>query len=204
MVFIFPTLLFSPLHADGAPDAHAPLIELLRPIASLRGDFEQTVIDANQDEIQRTRGKLSVARPDLLYWHTEPPYEQQIIADGKRLWLYDPDLLQVTTHAYREELARTPAMLLVGATAELEETYQVYREARNEKDIFTLVPRDERSLYSKIQIHFSGARPVAMTLWDSLEQQIRIQFNNIELNPELDSSLFRFEPPPGTDIIHNE
>jgi outer membrane lipoprotein carrier protein len=47
---------------------------------------------------------------------TARPYEQTIVADGKKLWLYDRDLEQVTVRALESGLGATPALLLSGAS----------------------------------------------------------------------------------------
>ncbi len=190
--------------AGGVPDSHQPLIDRLKPINGFSGSFEQTLVDANGDQIQQTRGTLTAVKPGLLRWHAEPPYEQLIVVDGERMWLYDPDLQQVTTQGYRNDLARTPAMLLVGETEGLRESYQVFREQTDDGERFTLIPRDNGSLYSKILLGFVGNTPVEMVLWDSLEQRTRIRFKDVVLNPTAEAGLFTFQAPPDADVIYND
>ena len=45
---------------------------------------------------------------------------------------------------------------------------------------------------------------LAMEVIDNLEQVTRIEFSDVELGQPLDPSLFRFEPPPGADVIGQE
>lgn len=187
---------------ERAASSAQALIDILKPFNGLSGNFEQVVIDANGDEVQRVQGLFTAAKPDLLSWHTEPPYEQLIVADGERIWLYDPDLEQVTV--YRNDLSRTPAVLLVGETDDLQQTYQVTTSVQDGRQSYRLAPLDSNSLYSRIELEFEDNVPVAMTLWDSLEQQTRIVFHDLVVNPAVDRSLFTFEVPPGVDLIHND
>jgi outer membrane lipoprotein carrier protein len=40
-----------------------------------------------------------------------------------------------------------------------------------------------------------------MELVDHFGQTTKLRFSNVERNPALDASRFRFTPPPGTDVL---
>lgn len=197
-------LLFSGSAMADAANPEQALTAALEPLHGLRGRFQQTLSDANGDILQQVEGNFTVVRPALLLWRTEPPYEQLIVADGERLWLYDPDLQQVISQSYRENLARTPALLLVGQTQGLNEHYRVSLSLSDAERVFSLQPLDADSLYSKIVLRFREQTPSAMILWDSLGQQTQIIFQDLERNPQIDPADFTFVAPAGADIIHND
>ena len=186
------------------PDGTLELTQLLQPLTGLSARFEQTVYAADGYQIQQTSGTLQVARPGKVHWVSDAPMEQWVIADGETLWIYDPDLEQVTIRAFQKDIANTPAILFVGALDKLSESYQVLLETSDAEQQFTLLPLDSNSLYSKLQLAFVSNTPVSMSLWDTLGQQTAIRFLEPELNPEMDPDIFAFVPPDGVDILRDE
>ena len=65
-------------------------------VETLRGHFEQALIDASGEVVERTTGTLEIERPGRFRWTYAEPYEQQLVADGLNIWSYDVDLAQVT------------------------------------------------------------------------------------------------------------
>ncbi len=87
----------------------------LGSLKTLSADFVQLVQDKRGQLTDRATGTLTLSRPDRFRWDYREPYEQTIVADGRKLWLYDPDLQQVTVRSLEQGLGATPAMLLSGA-----------------------------------------------------------------------------------------
>jgi chaperone LolA len=90
-------------------------------IETFSGDFEQVLLDADGEILERTTGTLEISRPGKFRWSYVEPYEQWLIADGLNIWSYDLDLAQVTVKPQAEALANTPALLLGGSADALEQ-----------------------------------------------------------------------------------
>jgi outer membrane lipoprotein carrier protein len=178
------------------------LEQLLAPLENMTADFRQTVIDVEGVEIQSMEGSMVVARPGKIHWRTNPPFEQLLVADAETLWLYDQDLEQVTVRPFDNDIARTPAVLLIGKVSNLEQKYAVSSMADGAGQAFTLVPTDGSALYQKVEVAFKHDKPAAMTLWDSLGQQTRIEFTSVVINTGIDDSRFRFTIPDGVDVLY--
>lgn len=185
------------------PVASARLERILAPLASLSADFSQTVVDGEGFELQSLEGTMVVARPGKVYWQTRPPLEQLVVSDATTLWLFDKDLEQVTVRPFSEDIANTPAVLLIGKVDKLDETYQVSALIEDKLETFTLVPRDESALYQKITLTFSGDAPAGMSLWDSLGQQTIIEFREVVVNGRINQRLFKFKIPKGVDVLYD-
>ncbi|MEH6467904.1 MAG: outer-membrane lipoprotein carrier protein LolA, partial [Porticoccus sp.] len=123
--------------------------------------------------------------------------------DGETLWIYDPDLEQVTIKPFNQDLSKTPAILFIGNLDTLEQSYKIYIE-QGEVINFSLIPIADDSLYEKVALSFSGKTPTTMALWDSLGQKTEIKFSSTTLNESIDPALFSFEPPEGVDILRDE
>jgi len=84
-------------------------------MTTLQGRFEQSLVDAEGEVLERTSGTLQIQRPGRFRWSYTEPYAQELVADGLNIWSYDVDLAQVTVKPQEEALANTPALLLGGA-----------------------------------------------------------------------------------------
>jgi outer membrane lipoprotein carrier protein len=181
------------------------LDRFLKDTQSLRADFGQTVTDANGKVIQQGRGEMLIARPGRFRWEYRKPYEQLIVSDGKRLWVYDPELEQVTVKSVDEALGNTPALLLAGVHP-LEQNFKI-RETAGPGDALgwvELLPKAEDTNFVRILLGFSGQQLKRMELYDSFDQVTRLDFQNAQRNPQLAPELFKFKPPPGVDVVGEE
>lgn len=191
------------LYAGGQTDAAQKLRTKLVGMNTLSAAFTQIVYSPEGDRLQQTSGQLKAARPGQVRWETDPPMEQLIVSDGTTLWLFDPDLEQVTVRPFSDDLGKTPAVLFIGDLATLEQTYRVFFE-HDQLIVFTLIPRTDDNLYEKLTLSFNGKKPAGMMLWDGLGQRTEIKFSHTEVNQPLSSELFVFKPPEGVDILRNE
>lgn len=203
LFLLFMLLISTALFAEGPADAAQKLRAQLIDLNTLDTAFIQTVYATEGDLLQQISGQLQAARPGQVRWETAPPMEQLIVSDGTTLWLFDPDLEQVTVRSFSNDLSRTPAVLFIGDLAALEQTYQVSVE-HGQLSVFTLIPLTDDNLYEKLTLSFAGKKPTGMKLWDGLGQRTEIEFSNTELNCPLSPELFTFIPPEGVDILRDD
>lgn len=195
--------LATPLLAQpaGQPEAAAKLAALLGDAQTLQGRFSQLTLDASGTQLQESAGLMELKRPGMFRWVTEPPLEQELVSDGKKIWLYDPDLLQVTIQAMDERMTHTPALLLSGNVAEISASFDIrYSENGTDSD-FMLTPKAKDTLFDSLRLSFRDGRINDMQLNDAVGQRTNILFMSIRMNEPLDDSHFRFEIPAGVDVI---
>lgn len=187
--------------------AHADAIERLRGFLAdtrtLRADFSQTVLPQGGRKAQFSSGSMAVARPGKFRWQIERPYPQLIVGDGKKIWLHDPDLNQVTVKPQASALAGSPAALFAGADLTELEKYFTF-SAEGEKDGLDWLaarPLNVEAGFTAIRIGFAGNLPRTMELTDSFGQQTALLFTNFAKNPPLPAATFTFTPPAGADVL---
>jgi outer membrane lipoprotein carrier protein len=174
----------------------------LKSVDSLTADFVQVVRSRDDQISSRVTGRLSLVRPDRFRWDYRDPYVQVIVADGRKLWLYDADLEQVTVRPLEAGLGSTPAMLLSGAGSVGESFTGGPVERDGEWTWCRLVPKQRGSDFESVSLGFNGRGVlVAMQLVDKLGQRTELDFSDVAVNPKLDPELFRFVPPKGADVI---
>ena len=190
------------IQAGGQP-AGEQLQALMEPIQSLGGQFQQSQYDQAGEHLQELdqQGDMQVTRSGKIRWVVDGEYGQQLLSDGTTLWLYDPDLEQVTIQSVSGDASATPALLLMGDFDQLDANYQI--EPGTKKDAFKLIPRQADSLYQHIHIGFESSVPTTIVITDNLGERTEITFQQVTLNPPLDDSQFVFAVPDGVDVIYN-
>jgi outer membrane lipoprotein carrier protein len=173
----------------------------LRETSSAKALFTQVVYDRNMRKLQETSGTMHFARPGRIRWAYEKPYEQLIVGDGARLWVYDKDLNQVTVKAIGQAIGGSPAALLAGSN-DIDKEFSISSAAANDGlEWIEAVPKSKESTFEKVRLGFGKSGLEAMDLYDGFGQRTVVRFSGIERNPKLSQELFRFSPPPGADVI---
>lgn len=190
----------APVQADEAA-AVARLTALLSQAQTLTARFSQLTLDGSGTQLQETAGELSLKRPGLFSWHTDAPAEQMLVSNGQKVWLYDPDLNQVTIQVLDQRLTHTPALLLSGDVSKISENFSVtYKEGGSVVD-FILKPKAKDSLFDNLRLSFRSGVINDMQLVDSVGQRTNILFLGVKMNEPLDVSQFSFQVPAGADVI---
>jgi len=185
--------------------AHAASIDMLKSFLqnteSGKARFAQIIVDKNMKKVQQGTGTMHFARPGRFRWEYEKPYEQLIVGDGTRLWIYDKDLNQVSVRKLDAALGGSPAALLAGSN-EIEKTYTLTNIGAQEGlDWLEAVPKSKENAFERIRLGFNNGSLEAMELRDQFGQVTVIKFAAFERNPRLAPELFRFTPPKGADVI---
>lgn len=196
------TLVFFSINTSYAAAA-GDLSALLNEVHTMLADFTQTIYDNHGKAIQQSHGNMALSRPGKFRWEIKKPIPQLIIANETRLWIYDPDLEQVTIKALHQATGQSPALLLSQENATLDKDYtitQVQNDSSHAQS-FSLIPRDADSMLASVQMEFVNHQLHGMRLEDHLGHITSIQFNDIRTNMSLSSSLFTFKKPPKVDVI---
>ncbi|WP_083651444.1 outer membrane lipoprotein chaperone LolA [Vreelandella massiliensis] len=184
-----------------ANEAAQRLTERLEPLETYQATFEQRILDGSGERLQEANGEMWLSRPGLLRWEVEAPYAQTVVADGEDVYLYDPDLEQVTVQQVDDRVTHTPAMLLSGNVEDLAQSYDIFYEKENEEDVFTLIPLSNETLFEELSLTFNGETLTELWMTDSTGQRTAIAFSDIQQNGSIDEERFTFDVPDGVDVI---
>ena len=184
---------------------HAAALDQLRSFLtqtqSARGDFTQRVTARAGSKPQESSGAFAFQRPGKFRWVYATPYEQTLVADGERLFIYDKDLNQVTVRKLTGALPASPASILFGSN-DFERDFAV-EEGGSRDGLQWIVarPRAKDTVFDRVEIGFRDGLPAAMVLTDSFGQTSMLAFGKFERNPPLAADAFRFVPPAGADLL---
>ncbi|WP_137819205.1 outer membrane lipoprotein chaperone LolA [Pseudomonas sp. 2FG] len=177
------------------------LTQLLSQAQTITARFSQLTLDGTGTQLQETAGELALKRPGLFRWHTDAPQEQLLVSNGQKVWLYDPDLQQVTIQKLDQRLTHTPALLLSGDVSQIRQNFDIsFKEAGDVVD-FTLKPKAKDTLFDNLRLSFRKGVINDMQLIDSVGQRTNILFLGVKMNAALDAGQFTFDIPAGADVI---
>ena len=193
-------LLFLLPGIAGAQSVDA-LKALLNQTTTAKARFAQVVQDKNRKTLQQASGTMEFSRPGRFRWEYTKPYEQTIVGDGTRLWIYDKDLNQVTVRKLDRALGASPAALLAGSN-EIEKSYAL-KAAGNEGglDWLEATPRTQDTAFERIRLGLGKGGLEAMELKDQFGQTTVIRFSDLQRNVKIAPESFKFTPPKGADVI---
>lgn len=169
---------------------------------SAQANFTQVVLEQNGKRMQSASGVMQFQRPGRFRWTYQQPYEQIIVGDGAKFWLYDKDLNQVTVRKLDAALGSSPAALLAGSN-EIERGF-ILKESGSREGLEWLqaTPKFQESSFSAVYMGFDAqAALVAMELNDAFGHKTVLRFSAMQRNPKLSATQFQFTPPPGADVI---
>lgn len=171
-------------------------------LKGLDGEFTQQVFGRQGKLKETSTGTIALKAPRQFRWKYVTPYPQLIIADGEQVWIYDPDLEQVTVRAQGVEEQSSPLAALIDP-AKLEAMFVVTEQGASDGlEWLGLAPRPgERASFRSARIGFDGDSLVAMEVVDALGQRTVIQFGQWQRNPGFAEGTFAFTPPAGVDVI---
>jgi len=172
----------------------------VRDVKSGRAAFTQTVTSPDGAKKKTSSGNFEFARPNRFRFAYAKPFEQTIVGDGEKVWIYDADLNQVSSRKLGQALGATPAALLAGGSLE------------RDFDLSNLPPRDglewaearpkaKDNGFQSVRVGFKGNDLAALEIIDSFGQKSLLQFNGFTANAPINVEAFRFTVPAGADLI---
>jgi outer membrane lipoprotein carrier protein len=184
-----------------ADTARERLDSFFTNVKSLKGSFTQQVFDKKGAVTQNSSGDLYLSRPGRFRWVYKTPEPQEMIGDGKNVWIYDKDLEQVTVKPVNQAVSNTPIAILTrldppGSQFNVQEI-----QGGSGLDWHQLVPKQASRDFKYIQLGLDTAGNLKrMVLFDQLGQRTEISLN-AQNNVPISGSTFYFSPPRGVDVI---
>ena len=190
------------LAAQGAQaGARDQLQAFTKGLKGLDGQFTQQVFDPRGKQKERSTGRVAVSAPRLFRWEYAKPYPQVIVADGKTVWVYDPDLQQASKRPQGAEEASSPLAILLDP-AKLDRDFTVKEAgASNGIEWLQLTPKQADAAFKTAKLGFGKAGLAEMEYVDALGQRTKISFSGWKRNPGFAKGTFVFVPAQGVDVI---
>lgn len=216
------TVTQAPARSVGAKDAVAQLRAFVKDVQSARGSFTQTVTSPDGKKTRKSAGTLEFQRPNRFRFEYTAPMAQLIVGDGKKVWLHDADLNQVTVRPMTQALGATPAALLAGGSLDKDfvlsavvvsssgaasaapTAQQATKEmaaTASPMDWVEARPRHKDGQFQSVRVGFRQGQLAELEILDSFGQRSRLTFTQFEPNAKIAIDRFQFTPPKGADVL---
>ncbi|MFC3549520.1 outer membrane lipoprotein chaperone LolA [Lysobacter cavernae] len=192
-------VLFATTAYAGARDE---LNAFTRGLKGLDGQFTQKVFDPSGKLKESSNGNVALSAPRLFRWEYLKPYPQLIVADGKKVWVYDPDLQQVTVRPQGVEEQNSPLAALIDP-GKLDAQFVVKDAgAADGLQWLAMAPKnDAEANFQSARLGFDASGLARMQVVDALGQRTEIIFSGWKRNPAFPAGTFKYAAPKGVDVI---
>lgn len=181
-------------------DAVDTLKDFIRDVKTGRAQFTQTVTSPDGAKKRPSSGSFEFARPNRFRFAYVKPFEQLIVADGNKVWIYDADLNQASSRKFSSALGATPAALLAGGS--LDQDFDLAPlPAKDGLEWAQATPKLKDGAFKMVRIGFRGKDLAAVEIVDAFDQRSLLQFSQFASGMRFPDDTFRFLPPAGADLI---
>ena len=181
-------------------DAVDTLKEFVRDVKTGRAQFTQTVTSPDGKKNKTSTGSFEFSRPNRFRFAYAKPFEQTIVGDGQKVWIYDADLNQASSRKIGAALGATPAALLAGGS--LEKDFELAAlPAKDGLEWAQATPKAKDGAFKSVQVGFRGKDLAAIEIIDAFGQRSLLQFKQFAPGVTIAPETFTFTPPAGADVI---
>ena len=188
----------------GTITAHADSVDTLRDfirdVKTGRAQFTQTVTSPDGAKKKTSSGSFEFSRPNRFRFVYAKPFEQVIVADGQKVWIYDADLNQASSRKFNSALGATPAALLAGGSLDKDFALTPL-PTKDGLDWVQALPKAKDGAFKSVQVGFRGKELAAVEIVDAFDQRSLLQFSQFTAGVGVSPEAFQFKPPVGADVI---
>ncbi len=181
-------------------DAVDTLRDFIRDVKTGRAQFTQTVTSPDGAKKKTSSGNFEFARPNRFRFVYVKPFEQTIVADGQKVWIYDADLNQASSRKFSAALGTTPAALLAGGSLDKDFDLSAL-PAKDGLEWVQAMPKSKEGTFKSVRVGFRGTTLAAVEVVDAFDQRSLLQFSQFAAGVALPPETFQFKPPAGADVI---
>ncbi len=172
-------------------------------IETLKFEFTQELSMNSMESLFEATGKAAFKKPGMMKWDYISPDTQQIVSDGKTIWIFQPAFNQVIISTFPKE--RNVARDFLSGMGRLNEDFSItFLEGNSSKPYhLKLTPKEPQTNTTGLIIKVDEKTSMVeeFTNFDLLGNATKIKMKTIEINPELSSDLFSFTIPEGAKIV---
>src|SRR5438477_298745 len=177
-------------------------------ITDLRAEFSQSSFNKSLNQTSPAKGTVYLKKGGKLRWEYTEPTPQEIVSDGKKLWVYTPTLNQANVADAPEALAGPAGSFLAGL-GRLRSEFQVrFLNPSQPKDadgnwVLDLTPKQPLPTLTRLILSVDGKswEIRKAVVHDQFENTVTMRFTKVAVNSGLPERTFTFVAPKGVVIV---
>jgi len=205
----------SPSRGQGVASAREPALEAVvaglegtyARLSDLRADFVQNAFNKSLGQTIKAEGTVYLKKGGKMRWEYRTPSPQQIVSDGKSLWIYTPELSQVNVAEAPRALAGPAGSFLAGLGRLREEfTIRFLNPLKVDEDgrpVLDLRPKAPTPVLTRLIVSVDPREYLVRkaVLYDQFGNTVTMSFTKVVVNTSLSDALFAFTPPQGAAVV---
>jgi len=207
-VALAPLLAVSPATAQALEDVVKNVEGAYTKVQDLRADFLQAAFNKSLGQDIKSEGTVYLKKGGKMRWEYKTPAPQQIVSDGKTLWVYTPELNQVNKGEAPKALAGPAGSFLAGLGKLREEFTVRFANPSTKTDqsgryVLDLIPKQPTPLLTRLVLHVDPKDSIVRqaVIYDQLQNTVTMTFTRVAINTGLADALFAFSPPSGAAVV---
>jgi outer membrane lipoprotein carrier protein len=177
-------------------------------VQDLRAEFSQSAYNKSLGQDIKAEGTVYLKKGGKMRWEYRTPSPQQIVSDGRSLWVYTPELNQVNKGEAPKALAGPAGSFLAGLGRVREEFQVRFLNPAAKVDgagrpVLDLTPKNPTPLLTRLVLSVDPRDFVVRqaVLYDQFQNTVTMTFTRVAVNPGLADALFVFTPPKGVAVV---
>jgi outer membrane lipoprotein carrier protein len=174
----------------------------------LKAEFDQTAFNKSLNQSIPAQGTVYLKKGGKLRWEYADPTPQQIVSDGKTVWIYTPALSQVNVGPAPEALAGPAGSFLTGLGKVREHFGVRFLNPAEPRDrdgnvVLDLTPKQPLPTMNRLILSLDPRTwdVKKAVVYDQFENTVTMQFRKTVANSGLADSLFTFVAPKGVATV---
>lgn len=200
LIFTFHCLLSPSSFAADVDDIVGRIEKKYNEINDIKGTFSQRSFLKDLHRTEDYSGRFFIKKPSSIRWEYSKPRDEEVIINGNNLWVYKKSERQVLKGTFEKgAYSQLPITLLQGM-GDLRMDF--YINAIKD-DTLELTPRNQMGFIRKIQV-VTGTDEFPIkefTVHDVYDNRVTIKINEVNINTNLDDSIFVFKIPPDVEVF---
>ena len=177
-------------------------------VMDLRAEFTQTAFNKSLNQTIPAQGTVYLKKGGRLRWEYTEPTPQEIVSDGRKLWVYTPALNQVNVGDAPEALAGPAGSFLAGLGRLRAEFGVRFLNPAQPKDdggnwVLDLTPKQPLPTLARLILAVDAKTWELRTavVYDQFENTVTMRFAKVAINSSLPDQLFTFVTPKGVATV---
>ena len=183
--------------------ASQKFFDYLNGIESLEANFLQEITDQDGVVLETSQGFLKIKKPNKYRWVYFSPMEQEIVSNGDKIWIHDPELEQVVV---RDTLDSDPNMLdfIFEDPRVIAKTYSIeplLDESDSEEKFLLTHLKAASAIFEKAYVSFYNRIIEEVHVITGADRTLKIRLKEVRKNTEIRAQEFEFVPNKDTDVV---
>ena len=177
-------------------------------MTDLRAEFTQTAFNKSLNQTIPAQGTVYLKKGGRLRWEYTEPTPQEIVSDGRKLWVYTPALNQVNVGDAPEALAGPAGSFLAGLgrlRAEFDVRFLNLAQPKDDGGnwVLDLTPKQPLPTLARLILAVDAKTWELRTavVYDQFENTVTMRLTKVAVNSGLPDRLFTFEAPKGVATV---